>query len=115
MLQFCNDISLSAIAIVRILILFRRDTYIANNKILFSNETRCYLAKRRGESEGIRMGLLTWIAIIIIILAVIGLGAGVFFSGVMRGAEIVRNSPVVQNITEEAKEFVQSTNLSDVE
>lgn len=68
-----------------------------------------------GESEGIRMGLLTWIAIIVIILAVIGLGAGVFFSGVMRGAEIVSNSPVVQNITEEAKEFVQSTNLSNVE
>ncbi|HZA48200.1 MAG: hypothetical protein M3114_01745 [Thermoproteota archaeon] len=61
------------------------------------------------------MGLLTWIAIIVIILAVIGLGAGVFFSGVMRGAEIIRNSPVVQNVTEEAKEFVQNTNLSDVE
>ncbi|MDQ3948201.1 MAG: hypothetical protein M3218_03665 [Thermoproteota archaeon] len=59
--------------------------------------------------------MLTWIAIIVIILAVIGLGAGVFFSGVMRGAEIIRNSPVVQNVTEEAKEFVQNTNLSDVE
>jgi hypothetical protein len=34
---------------------------------------------------------------------------------VMRGAEIIRNSPVVQNVTEEAKEFVQNTNLSDVE
>jgi uncharacterized protein HemX len=61
------------------------------------------------------MGLLTWIAIIVIILAVIGLGAGVFFSGVMRGAEIIGNNPAVQNITEEAKEFVQNTNLSDVE
>ena len=48
-------------------------------------------------------------------IVVIGLGAGVFFSGLIRGAEIVRNSPVVQNITEEAKEFVQSTNLSDAE
>ena len=55
------------------------------------------------------------IAIIVIILAVIGLGAGVFFSGVMRGADIVWNSPAVHNVTQEAKEFVQSTNLSDVE
>jgi uncharacterized protein YpmB len=68
-----------------------------------------------GESEGIRMGLLTWIAIIVIILAVIGLGAGVFFSGVMRGAEMVVNNPAVQNVTQEVEEFVQGTNLSDVE
>jgi uncharacterized protein YpmB len=54
------------------------------------------------------MGLLTWIVIIVIILAVIGLGAGVFFSGVMRGAEIVWNSPAVQNVTQEAKEFVEN-------
>jgi hypothetical protein len=69
------------------------------------------LVRRRG----IRMGLLTLILIIVIILAVVGLGAGVFFSGVMRGADIVWNSPAVQNVTQEAKEFVQSTNLSDVE
>jgi uncharacterized protein HemX len=63
------------------------------------------------------MGLLTWIAIIVIILAVIGLGAGVFFSGVMRGADIIRNNPAVQNLTQEVEEFVQnqSTNLSDVD
>ncbi len=54
------------------------------------------------------MGLLTWIVIIVIILAVIGLGAGVFFSGVTRGAEIVWNSPAVQNVTQEAKEFVEN-------
>jgi hypothetical protein len=65
-----------------------------------------YLVRRR-RSEGIRMGLLTWIVIIIIILAVIGLGAGVFFSGVMRGADIVWNTPAVQNVTQEVEEFVQ--------
>ena len=54
------------------------------------------------------MGLLTWIAIIVIILAVIGLGAGAFFSGVMRGANIVWNSPAVQNVTQDVKEFVQN-------
>ncbi len=60
------------------------------------------------------MGLLTWIAIIVIVLAVIGLGAGAFFSGVMRGAGIVWNNPTVQNVTQEVEEFVQGTNLSDV-
>jgi len=59
------------------------------------------------------MGLLTWIAIIIIILAVLGLGAGVFFSGVMRGADIVWNNAAVQNVTQEVEEFVESRNLSD--
>jgi hypothetical protein len=54
------------------------------------------------------MGLLTWIAIIIIILAVIGLGAGVFFSGVMRGANTVWNNPAIQNVTQEVEEFVQN-------
>jgi flagellar hook assembly protein FlgD len=53
------------------------------------------------------MGLITWIAIAVIVLAVIGLGVGVFFSGVIRGAEIIRNNPAVQNVTEEAKEFLR--------
>src|ERR671930_37382 len=54
------------------------------------------------------MGLITWIAIVVIVLAVVGLGVGVFFSGLIRGAEIIGNSPAVQNITEEAKEFLRS-------
>jgi flagellar hook assembly protein FlgD len=53
------------------------------------------------------MGLITWIAIAVIVLAVIGLGIGVFFSGLIRGAEIIGNSPAVQNVTEEAKEFLR--------
>jgi flagellar hook assembly protein FlgD len=53
------------------------------------------------------MGLITWIAIAVIVLAVIGLGVGVFFSGLIRGAEIIGNSPAVQNVTEEAKEFLK--------
>src|SRR5919202_1639765 len=56
------------------------------------------------------MGLITWIAIAVIVLVVIGLGAGVFFSGLIRGAQIVKNSPVVQNITGEAKEFLKGNN-----
>ncbi|HJU33894.1 MAG TPA: hypothetical protein VJ695_02105 [Nitrososphaera sp.] len=54
------------------------------------------------------MGLITWIAIVVIVLVVIGLGAGVFFSGLIRGAEIVGSNPAVQNITQEAKEFLNS-------
>ena len=54
------------------------------------------------------MGLITWIAIAVIALVVIGLGAGVFFSGLIRGAEIIVNTPAVQNITQEAKEFLNS-------
>ena len=53
------------------------------------------------------MGLITWIAIAVIVLAVIGLGIGVVLSGVIRGAEIIGNSPAVQNVTEEAKEFLR--------
>lgn len=54
------------------------------------------------------MGLLTWIAIAVIVLVVIGLGAGVFFSGLIRGAEIIGNNPAVQNVTQEAKEFLDN-------
>ena len=41
------------------------------------------------------MGLITWIAIAVIALVVIGLGVGVFFSGLIRGAEIIGNNPAV--------------------
>jgi hypothetical protein len=54
------------------------------------------------------MGLITWIAIAVIVLVVIGLGAGVFFSGLIRGAEIIRDNPAVQNVTQEAKEFLNN-------
>lgn len=57
------------------------------------------------------MGLITWIVIAVIVLAVIGLGVGVFFSGVMRGIEIIGNSPAVQNVTDEAKEFLKGNNI----
>lgn len=52
------------------------------------------------------MGLLTWVLIGVIALVVIGLGWGVFFSGLYRGAQVVSENPVVQNTTEEATEAV---------
>ena len=52
------------------------------------------------------MGLVTWILLGVIILVAIGLGVGVFFTGLYRGAQIVGENPTVQNATEEAKDFV---------
>ncbi|HEV8404481.1 MAG TPA: hypothetical protein VGQ13_01115 [Nitrososphaera sp.] len=52
------------------------------------------------------MGLIAVIAIIAIVLVAIGLGVGVFFSGLIRGAEIVGQNPTVQNASEETQEFV---------
>ena len=53
------------------------------------------------------MGLVTWIAVAVILLVVIGLGAGVFFSGLFRGAQIIGQNPAVQNATQETKQFVE--------
>lgn len=52
------------------------------------------------------MGLLTWILLGIIVLVAIGLGLGVFFNGLFRGAEIIGENPAVQNATDEAKDFI---------
>ena len=52
------------------------------------------------------MGALTWIIVIIVILAIIGLGWQVFISGVFRGAEkIINTNPVLKNTTQEAKQY----------
>jgi hypothetical protein len=52
------------------------------------------------------MGILTWILLAVIVLVAIGLGVGVFFTGLFRGAEIIGENPTVQNATEEAKDFI---------
>jgi anionic cell wall polymer biosynthesis LytR-Cps2A-Psr (LCP) family protein len=52
------------------------------------------------------MGALTWIILIIVILAIIGLGWQVFVSGVFKGAEkIINTNPVLKNTTQEAKQY----------
>lgn len=62
------------------------------------------------------MGLITWVAIIAIVLVAIGLGVGVFFSGLFRGAEIVgerlQDNEAVQQAREEVEDFVQDTGTS---
>jgi hypothetical protein len=52
------------------------------------------------------MGILTWILLGVIVLVAIGLGVGVFFTGLLRGAEIVGENPTVQNATDEARDFI---------
>lgn len=53
------------------------------------------------------MGVITWVAVIAIVLVAIGLGVGVFFSGLMRGAEIVGQNPAVQDAREGVEDFVE--------
>ena len=55
------------------------------------------------------MGLLVWIVIGLVVLAIIGLGLGTFFSGVKEGANTVAQNSAVKNITEQAKEFVSNS------
>jgi hypothetical protein len=50
------------------------------------------------------MGLITWVVIAVVILAIIGLGWQTFFSGIWQGAQKVGQNPVVQNLTNEAKD-----------
>lgn len=51
------------------------------------------------------MGLLTWVIIAIVVLAVIGLGVGTFYSGILQGAQTVGNNPVLKDATDEAKDY----------
>jgi hypothetical protein len=53
------------------------------------------------------MGLLTWILIAVIVLVIIGIGAGTFLSGLMSGAQKVGSNPVIKNATEEGKNFAK--------
>jgi len=46
------------------------------------------------------MGLITWIAVVVTILAIIGLGWNVFVSGVYKGAQkIMANSTILKKMT----------------
>ena len=54
------------------------------------------------------MGLITWIIIGVVVLAVIGLGITTFFSGVMKGVEKVEQNTVVKNATNTASQVVSN-------
>lgn len=59
------------------------------------------------------MGLLTLVLIVLVILAVIGLGWKTFSAGIISGFETVLDmgQPIVKNLTQEAREYVNSQNL----
>ena len=50
------------------------------------------------------MGVITWIVIAVVILAIMGLGWQTFFAGVKKGADKVGLTSVVKNITDQAKQ-----------
>jgi uncharacterized membrane protein len=55
------------------------------------------------------MGAFTWMIVIIVILAIIGLGWQVFVSGIFKGAEKIMNAdPVLKNTSREAKQYFGS-------
>ena len=55
------------------------------------------------------MGLITWVIIAVVVLVILGVGVQTFLSGLWTGAQKVSGNPVVQNVTGEAKEFVNGS------
>jgi hypothetical protein len=53
------------------------------------------------------MGLITWIIVIIVFLAILGLGWDTFFSGVRKGADRVGSS-IVENATNSTIGFIKN-------
>ncbi|HZD36100.1 MAG TPA: hypothetical protein VE130_12920 [Nitrososphaeraceae archaeon] len=60
------------------------------------------------------MGLFTLILIVVVILAVIGLGWKTFSSGVISGFETALDvgQPIVKNLTQEARKYVNSADMT---
>ena len=60
------------------------------------------------------MGLFTLLLIVVVILAVIGLGWKTFSSGVINGFETALDvgQPIIKNLTHEAKEYVNNPSLT---
>ena len=54
------------------------------------------------------MGILTWIIVAIVILAVLGLGWDNFFAGVKKGADKVGISSLIENATNSATEMAKN-------
>jgi hypothetical protein len=60
------------------------------------------------------MGLFGIILLVVVVLAIIGLGWKIFSSGVLSGFEKVINvgQPLVKNLTDQAKKYVNSPTTS---
>lgn len=59
------------------------------------------------------MGLLTFLLIIVVILAIVGLGWKTFSSGVIIGFDraVEVGTPIAKNLMEEARNYVNSPDL----
>jgi hypothetical protein len=54
------------------------------------------------------MGILTWIVVIVVFLAIVGLGWNTFFEGVKKGADRVGIRPIIENVTNSATEIAKN-------
>jgi hypothetical protein len=59
------------------------------------------------------MGLLALVLIVLVVLAIIGLGWKTFSSGIIRGFETVVDvgQPIIKNLTNGTREYVNNLNL----
>jgi hypothetical protein len=59
------------------------------------------------------MGVLALVLIVLVVLAIIGLGWKTFSSGIIRGFETVVDvgQPIIKNLTNGTREYVNSLNL----
>jgi hypothetical protein len=59
------------------------------------------------------MGLITWIIVIIVFLAILGLGWDTFFSGVRKGADKIGISSIVENATNNTIGLIKNTSRNN--
>ena len=55
------------------------------------------------------MGILVWVVVAIVFLAILGLGWDTFFVGVKRGADKLGITSIVENATNSATEIAKNT------
>ena len=54
------------------------------------------------------MGILVWVVVAIVFLAILGLGWDTFFAGVKKGADKLGITSIVENATNSATEIVKN-------
>lgn len=58
------------------------------------------------------MGIVTWIIVIVAILAIVGMGLGTFLSSMWSGAQKVGSNSFIQNMTQEARDLAKGTAMN---
>jgi hypothetical protein len=54
------------------------------------------------------MGILTWILVAIVSLAIVGLGWNTFIQGVKKGADRIGITPILESVTKSATEIAKN-------